>query len=189
MIMRKLSVPVKSGFRITKPEIPVNIRDCRGLMFYTTEYLVPKVKEFNLPPGDYLVDGGYFTQMGEPIEYPLKKLPPHERERAKPHNFRIDWGINPNKCSIIWNEKRILFDNSLQDFTLPELYFILYHEYSHANYQTEKFCDLKAYNYMILKGFNPAQIGMSQIDSLSDKQYKRKAFLTNIITSNKFDQK
>lgn len=198
---RSLQVTVKTGFRITNPDVPVIIRDCRGLLFYSTELQVPRVKEFNLPPGKYLVDSGYFTTMSEPVDYALKVLPPAERHRPIPHNFPIVWGENPNKCSIIWprsvtglpdspKQGFILFDRSLEEYRLPELFFILYHEYSHASYKTEKFCDLKAYNYMILKGYNPAQIGMSQIDSLNGPTAKRrKQFLINVITNKKFDRK
>lgn len=185
---RQLSIHEKSGFKINNPQVPVIIRDCRGILFYSTELQTPNVKEFNLPPGQYLVDSGYFTKMNKPVNYPLKKLPPAERHRPIPSNFTIVWGDNPNKCSVIWPRKVILFDKSLEDYRLPELFFILYHEYSHASYKTEKFCDLKAYNYMILKGYNPEQIGMSQIDSLSSEQRERKRFLTNVIINKKYDQ-
>lgn len=185
---RQLTVGEKTGFKITNPQIPVIVRDCRGILFYSNEFQLPNVKEFNLPKGTYLVDSGFFTKMDMPVNYPLKKLPPAERNRPIPNDFTIIWGDNPNKCSVIWPRKVILFDESLKDYRLPELFFILYHEYSHASYKTEKFCDLKAYNYMIKKGYNPAQIGMSQIDSLSGEQWKRKQFLTNIITNKKFDQ-
>lgn len=185
---RQLTVGEKTGFKITYPAIAVIIRDCRGLLFYSTEYQLPKVTEFNLPCGTYLVDSGHFVKMNAPVNYPMKQLPPAERKRPVPNDFKILWGDNPNKCSVIWPRKVILFDRSLEDYRLPELYFILYHEYSHASYKTEKFCDLKAYNYMIRKGYNPAQIGMSQIDSLSSEQWKRKQFLVNVITNKKFDQ-
>lgn len=185
---RQLTVSVKSGFKINNPNVPVIIRDCRGILFYSTELQVPNVKTFNLPCGTYLVDSGFFTKMEKPVDYPLKKLPPVERNRPVPSDFKIIWGDNPNKCSVIWPRKVILFDGSLEEYRLPELYFILYHEYSHASYKTEKFCDLKAYNYMIKKGYNPEQIGMSLIDSLSEEQGKRKRFLVNVITNDKFNQ-
>ena len=186
---RKLVIDKKTGFRITQRETPVIVRDCRGLLFYSTELQVPNVREFNLPCGEYLVDSGYFTPMSEPVDYPLKSLPPFERDRPLPKDFVLTWGDNPNKCSIIWPAKTILFDRSLEEYRLPELFFILYHEYGHSKYKTEKFCDLYAYNCLIRKGFNPEQVGLSQIDSLSAGQWKRKAFLTNVIINRKFDRK
>lgn len=202
---RSLTVTTKTGFRITHPEYPVNIRDCRGVLFYTTEPQVPRIHEFNLPQGRYLVDSGHFKPMAAPVDYPLKKLPPRERDRPVPYNFKLIWGDNPNKCTVVWSntpymgqpkpypeiplKQFILFDKSLEDYRLPELYFILYHEYGHAKYKTEKFCDLDAYNRMIVKGFNPTQIGMAQIDSLSSEQERRKQFLVNVITNEKFDER
>jgi hypothetical protein len=171
----------KTGFRILKPEKEVIIRDNNGRLFYTTEYKTPKVKFFNLPAGDYLVDSGVFKSMQSPVDYPLMPLPPKQRNRPIPKDFRLVWGRNPNKCSIIWPEKKILFDVSLQEYTKPELDFIKFHEFSHANYHTEKYCDLKAANYMLLKGYNPIQIGVSQIDSLSGRQSDRKNFLVDML--------
>jgi hypothetical protein len=179
--MFKLRVGQKTGYEITKPEQEVVIRDSNGLLFYSTEAKTPKVKEFNLPPGEYIVDKGSFRSMPSPVNYPLMPLPGKERNRPIPTDFKIQYGNNPNKCSIIWPEKRIVFDYALQDYTRPERDFIRFHEYSHAHYFTEKYCDLKAGNYMILAGYNPIQIGMSQIDSLSGKQWQRKEFLTDML--------
>lgn len=178
--MRRLFVPVKSGFKITKPELPVVIRDERGLLFYSTEFKAPNVHAFNLPAGTYFVEQGQFGQMANPINYPLMPLPPHERNRPIPKHFKKVWGDKPRaKCQINWDTHTITFDYRLADYTLPEQDFIRFHEYSHAHYQTEKYCDLKAANYMIRKGYNPIQIGASQIDSLSSGQHERKRFLIN----------
>jgi hypothetical protein len=177
----KLHLGQKTGFRILRPEREVIIRDSRGLLFYTTEFKTPNVKEFNLPAGDFLIDSGVFKSMAFPVDYPLMTLPPKERNRPIPNDFKIVYGRNPNKCSIIWPEKKILFDSALLDYTTPERDFIKFHEFSHAHYVTEKYCDLKAANYMILKGYNPIQIGLSQIDSLSSKQAERKEFLVNML--------
>ena len=179
--MFRLHIGQKTGFKILRPEKPVIIRDERGMLFYSTEDKVPNVSEFNLPAGNYIVDSGVIRSMFSPVNYPLLRLPRNERNRPIPKDFKIIWGKNPNKCSIIWPKKVILFDESLKDYTKPELDFIRFHEYSHANYLTEKYCDLKAANYMIKKGYNPIQIGLSQIDSLSGKQFNRKSFLVNAI--------
>jgi hypothetical protein len=173
--MRKLKIFEKTGFQVTDPYTPVVIRDFRGVLFYSTESLTPKVKEFNLPTGEYIVDCGKFRSKEFPVNYPLYKLPRFERNREKPYGFKIRFGHNPNKCTIFWHRKLILFDNALKDLPLPELDFIRFHEYSHARFHTEVFCDLMAANYMLCKGYNPSQIRQAPIRSLSDKQFKRKA--------------
>lgn len=118
--------------------------------------------------------------MPNPVDYPLMKLPPHERERRIPKDFKIVWGRNPKKkCTINWGTKTIMYDVSLAEFTKPELDFIHGHELSHAHYTTEKYCDLKSGNYMIRKGYNPIQIAVSQIDSLDPKHHERKMFLVD----------
>lgn len=172
--MKRLKVFDKTGFVVKDPYTPVVIRDVRGLLFYSTESLTPKVKEFNLPPGEYYIDSGNIRPRETPVKYPLYKLPPFQRNREKPYGFKIRFGYNPNKCTIFWHRKLILFDNALKDLPLPELDFIRYHEYSHARYHTEVFCDLMAANYMLCKGYNPSQIREAPIKSLSDRQYKRK---------------
>lgn len=190
--MNRLFLDRKAGFRITRPEQPVIIRDSRGILFYTNEDKIPNVTEFNLPAGVYFVDKGFFRQIPNPINYPLIPLPVKERNRPIPKDFRIIYGNNPNKCSVIWPHvdpltgkkqpgKVIVFDESLREWPKADQDFILFHEYSHAHYKTEKYCDLKAVNYMIVKGYNPIQIGLSQIDSLSDAQRERKEFVINAI--------
>jgi len=174
-------LPSKTGFKILKPEKPVVIRDKNGMLFYSTEYKTPDISEFNLPAGEYYIDQGNFRSMFSPINYPLMPLPKKERNRKTPTDFKILWGDNPDKCSIDWINKTITFDHSLKDYSKPERDFIKYHEFSHADYKTEKYCDLKAANYMIANGYNPIQIGISQIDSLSPKQVERKEFLTNAL--------
>lgn len=175
--MRKLVVTEKTGYKVNDIYKPIVIRDYRGIMFYTTEPLLPKVKEFNLPTGTYFVDSGYFSPMPYPVEYELKKLPPPQRKFPKPYDYRVRFDYNPNKCTIFWDLGIILFDNRLKDCSLPELYFILYHEISHARYKEEKYADLMAVNYMLCKGFNPSQIGMAPITSLSSAQYERKKYI------------
>jgi hypothetical protein len=172
--MRRLKLHTKTGFRIRDVFAPVLVRDFRGTLFYSTEWLVPKVKEFNLPAGDYLVMSGAFSPMENPVKYPLYPLPKFERNRNKPYNFKIRFGNNPNKCTIFWDKRTIFFDNSLKEIPLPELDFIKFHEYSHSRFATEVYCDLMAANYMLVKGYNPSQIREAPIKSLSEKQFERK---------------
>jgi hypothetical protein len=169
-----MTVLEKTGFRVKDPFSPIIIRDMRGIMFYNTLALTPKVKHFNLPKGDYLVDNGYFTKMDKPVNYPLYPLPKFERKRKKPYDFKIIFGNNPNKCTVYWYKKLIVFDNALKELPKPQLDFILFHEYAHARYTTEVYCDLMAANYMLTRGYNPSQIRVAPIKTLSDKQIKRK---------------
>lgn len=176
--MRKLNLGIKTGFRVTDPTKPIIIRDNRGVIFYQTESMVPKVEYFNMPAGNYFVEKGWFSETLLPRVYPLSMLPPPERSYPDPTDFAIEFDNNPNKCSILWDEKTIVFDNVFRERPYPEVFFILYHEYGHQLYSTEKYADLFATNLMKLKGFNPSQIRRSQNDSLSDNQVERKEFIT-----------
>jgi hypothetical protein len=171
--MRKLNVDKKTGFVVNDIYKPIVIRDYRGILFYTTEPLLPKVKEFNLPPGTYFVDSGYFSPKTFPVYYPKIKMPFPQRFYKSPYDFKTSFGNNPNKATINWVNKTILFDNSLKECTIPELEFILWHEFGHAYYKDEKAADLYAANKMLDRGFNPSQVGIAP-DTLSDKQDARK---------------
>ena len=179
--MRKIFLTKKTGF-INVGNKPIIIRDYRGIKFYDTSGLSPQPEKFNMPQGEYYLDQGHIRET-EPVNYPLVKLPPFERNLKKPYNFKIIFGDNPNKCTIYWRKKIILFDNDLKDYSLPELDFIRFHEFGHARFKTEKYADLMAVNYMLTKGYNPLQIGEAQLTSLSDNNYERKVFLTNKIVS------
>lgn len=174
---RKIVLQNVTGFRVKDVNEPILIRDTRGLIFYDTEPLVPKVKYFNLPAGTFFVERGSFREAFTPRYYPLSKLPPPQRYQTDPLTFKIEFGHNPNKCSIIWDEKRILFDSSFLERPEPEVFFILYHEYGHAFYEAEHLADLYAANMMKKKGFNPSQICYAHLDSLSPQQIDRKEFI------------
>ena len=186
--MRELILNKKTGFRVKDSGKPVIIRDETGQSFYNTEPILPRVIAFNLPKGKYWIEKGHFERLESPLNYPLFKLPQFERygfPDAK--KFKIVFGENPNKCSILWDKKIILFDNSLKYYTKPMFDFIRFHEYAHRHYKTEKFCDLMAVNYMLFKGYNPSQIGETPVLSLSDNAYDRKVWLVNKILS--YEQK
>ena len=173
-----LKVPKKTGFKVLEVSTPVIIKDYRGIDFYDTTPILKNgniVKSFNLPEGAYFVESGNFAKMKKPKKYKLAKLPPRQRLRKLPTDFEIIFGTNPSKCTIFWDNKVILFDNDLMSLTLPELFFILYHEYGHALYKTEKFADLYSANMMKIKGYNPLQIASAPIKSL-DKNEDRKIF-------------
>ncbi len=173
--MRELNLTRKTGFEIPNVNAVVIVRDFRGKMFYNTEPILGKVKQFNLPKGKYFIDSGSIKELPAPVNYPLFKLPTFERYGyPDPKTFAVEVGDNPNKCSVLWDIKTILMDKSLLEYSLPELDFIRFHEYSHRHYKTEKKADLMAVNYMLYKGYNPSQIGFSLIYSLSDNAYTRK---------------
>jgi len=179
-MLRKLSVTKKTGFKITDPSMPVIIRDNRHILFYSTESQVPNVWYFNLPAfGTYFVESGSFTPMEKPVEYEHVEIPEIQRRfLVSPYNFKIVWGINPNKCSIMWNRKTILFDSQFKDKPLTQVFFILYHEFAHLYSKDESICDHISSNYMKEKGFNPSQIS-SALSALSDRQIVRKTELVN----------
>lgn len=178
--MRKLVVKIKTGFRVKDVNIPINIRDDRGILFYTTEYLLPHVTEFNLPPGTYFVDSGSFSTMATPRTWGTIKLPRRERFiYPNPKNFKIQWAKNPNKCTVDWIARTITFDNSFKEKPMPEIEFILNHEFGHRFYKTEAYCDLYAAHHMLKLGYNESQIGDASIDSLSDRSAPRKKYVIN----------
>lgn len=172
---------------------PVNIRDYRGVLFYTTESMVPLVEAFNLPPGDYFVDSGSFKEMTSPVRYKLAELPPVERLSFPPYGFEIIFAENPHKCSIFWKERTIIFDKSFEDSPLPELFFIYFHEIGHSKYgyetkysmkDAEAFCDLFASNKMLEMGFNPSQIDAAPKNTLSHRQNYRKDYIQETLLDN-----
>jgi hypothetical protein len=177
--MRKLYLDKKTGFKNNSPAIPIIIRDSRGVLFYTTEIFLPDkpVIKFNLPAGDYFIDSGSFAQLEKPVNYTLVTLPPRERRYPKPYNFKVVYGNNPNKCSIIWGKKIIVFDLSLKDKPRFVKDFILGHEFGHQFYGTESYADLWSANYMLKMGYNPSQIGSAPITTLSDGAFERKKLM------------
>lgn len=193
---RYLTVSRKTGFRVTDPHVPINIRDYRGILFYSTESMVPDVLEFNLPAGKYLVDTGSFSPMEKPISFLRASLPVSERAFARtPYNFKMMFDDNPNKASIFWAQKIIIFDKRFLDAPLPQLFFIYFHELGHSRYgysrlydakEAEKYCDLWASNKMLEMGFNPSQILLAPKETLSNSQNYRKDFIQNTLEDNAF---
>lgn len=176
--MRKLDLDKKTGFVVKDTTKPIIIRDNRGILFYTTEPLLPKVKCFNLPIGNYFVETGSFVAMEKPRKYKLASMPFPERRKKRPDDFKIIFEKNPNKCSVFWDRKTIVFDNSFKEKPLPQLFFVLYHEYGHHLYNTERYADLYASNLMKVRGYNPSQIASAHMHSLGSAQYDRKKYVT-----------
>jgi len=180
-MQRTLYVTKKTGFRNNTPEKPIVIRDFRGVLFYSTIWLNKPVYEFNLPPGKYMVDEGSFTEMKSPVDYKLAKLPRPERFYPSPFKFDVHFGNNRNKCSILWDQKTILFDNQFKESPLPILDFMLFHEFGHELYSTETLADQLSANYMKRRGYNPSQIGDAPISTLSDRQLSRMANIVDAL--------
>ena len=169
----KLELKRKTGFKINNPEVPVIINDYRGKVFYNNSELKNRTA-FNLPKGIYFIKSGNFSMLERPVLYKKNKLPLPERLRAWPFDFKVIFAFNPQKATINWTHKVIIFDNRLRDKSLPELYYILFHEFAHSKFKTETLTDALAENMMINFGFNPSQIAKAPITSLSDKQVVRK---------------
>ncbi len=176
--MTGLIVAKKTGFKNNTPGDAIVIRDFRGKIFYSSEGL-RCVKRFNLPEGNYFVESGDFTVLNDPVFYEPIAVPYPERNFEKPFNYTLIFAPNINKCTINWDRKTITFDPSLLEMDLPALYFVLYHEYGHHLYNTEKYADSYACNMMLKKGYNPSQIGKGQINTLSSRQDYRKDYIVN----------
>ena len=177
--MRKLLLKKITGFEIINPNNPVIIRDEMGRVFYTTEGFTPKIKTFNLPKNVLLfVDTGSIRELRNPIEFKLFRLPKRERyANPDPTNFKLSGGYNCAKASVNWNTKEINIDQSMLEKGLPTATFLFYHECGHRYYKSEHLADLYAVNCMLLNGYNPSQIGMILIKTLSERQQKRKQFI------------
>lgn len=134
-----------------------------------------------MPVGTYYIESGSFVAASEPRRYPLAILPKPERNFPDPSGFKFTFEDNPNKCTIIWEDKLIVFDKSFLDKPQPEIFFVLYHEYGHEYYSTEKYADLFATNMMKKRGYNPSQICYAHINSLSGNQIERKEYITQKI--------
>lgn len=160
---------------------PVVIRDFRGVLFYTTEPMLPRITCFNLPAGTYYVDSGFFRPLADPCPVNLSTLPFPERLYPSTDDFKIVFRPNRNKCTVYWDQKLIVMDTQFLERPLSEVDFILFHEEGHSRYKTEKYADLYASNAMLKKGYNDSQIGVAHLESLSPAQYERKKFINRKI--------
>lgn len=181
--MKYLRLENKSGFKNTG-NAPIVILDEFHRPFYDSTILDTRVDEFNLPAGEYYVLSGRFQQMAAPKEYKLSPLPRIQRKMHDPENFKINYLDNPHTASIYWDDNTIILDKSLRSLTMPELVYILYHEYGHRFYTNEEACDTYAMNRMLREGYNPEQIGESILNTLSDNNLHRKHVLIDKLAKN-----
>lgn len=184
MINEPLVLSEKAGFKNLDLSTPVIINDFREIEFYNNSDLKNR-GDFNLPKGTYFVVSGEFVDQGFLNYFPLNKLPFPERFKSNPFNFDIVFGNNPHKATINWHYGVILFDTQMKKRSLPELFFILLHEFAHSKFRSEEKADSLAENMLIRLGFNPSQIAKAPITSLSDRQGKRK----NLVVQRLIDRK
>ena len=179
--MRNLIIKEKTGFRTS---LPFEIIDSKGRLFYSNKFCNALQNKgfvkFNLPKGTYKYNGT-FEKLPRVVEQVNINLPKPER-LLNESNYRIEYGENPNKCTIYYSKGLILFDNQFKNLPKFIKIYIFLHEIGHHYYKTEKLADLFATKKMLELGFNPSQVGLTQLFILSDKQKERKEFIINNLT-------
>ena len=182
--MLDLILEEKTGFTSS---LPFEIFEPNGNLFYSSDFTDHIAKgerlDFNLPAGEYKYNGS-FIKLAAPVPVKNITLPLPERD-IKRKRYSIIYGTNPNKCSIFYDTGVILFDNSFKSKPLYIKYGVYYHELGHHWYTTESKADLYSAKKMLDKGFNPSQIGLASIESLSEKSFERKEKIVNHLTNNK----
>lgn len=174
--MKSLVLNTKTGFSSL---LPFSVYDSRGIIFYSDKFttVISEGKRlfFNLPKGEYLIKG-FIQRLAKPIENDVIELP--EPERIKPlRNYRIVYKNNPNKCTIYYNIRLIVFDIAFKKYPKFIRDNIYFHEIGHHYYKSEHLADLFAAKKMLEKGYNKSQIGLTSLLTLSEKSDYRKSFI------------
>ena len=181
--MSKMILQEKAGFQSS---MPFNIYEPDGKLFYSSDFTDHIEKgerlDFNLPAGEYTFDGS-FIKLPYPVKTSFITLPQKERNFTK-KRYDIEYGTNPNKCTIYYERGLILFDNSIMSKPLYVKYGIYYHELGHHFYETEWKADLYSAKMMLDKGFNPSQVGRVVTEGLSEKSMDRILRLVSELTKN-----
>lgn len=162
------------------PEIPLIIKDERGILFYSNEGFNRPIKQINLPPFHKLyLEKGTLGKLKHPISY--KKIPnrrPIRKLKKNPENFKVIYSENPHKCTVDWSREMMIFDKSFLEKSIPENVWILFHEYGHRYFnrttEDEMSCDIFAANKMLEVGYNPEQIGRAILGTISNRNIERK---------------
>jgi len=184
--VRDLILEKKTGFTSL---LPFTIYELNGNIFYSSDFTDKIAKgerlDFNLPAGDYKYNGS-FIKLEHPVPVKQISLPMKERNIVA-KRYEIIFGDNPNKCTIFYGEGVILFDKSFRNVPLYIKYAIYFHELGHHWYKTESKADLFATKKLLDLGFNPSQIGLASLDSLTNKpeSFERKMKTVNLLTNNK----
>lgn len=172
--MRPLILENKTGFETS---LPFEIYDVNGNMFYSSDFSDHirngERLKFNLPAGEYQYNGS-FIKLDKPVEHKKIVLPKKERHlQGSKKQYQIVYGKNPNKCTIYYKAGLIIFDETLKTAPLFVKYAIYFHEIGHHFYKTESKADLYATKKMLDYGFNPSQIGLAGLMSLSENSFDR----------------
>lgn len=188
--MNRIELDEKTGFQNLSKKEPIVIYDNRNIPFYDSRFIKKPVDYFNLPAGKFKILSGNFIPLSKPREFKKFNLPKAERNKPFPGDFEVLFAPNPHKALIDWDNKRIIFDTQFKTKPLPELMFIFFHEIGHHKWgghmpgsskydEAEHNCDMYSHNMMIDEGYNPSQIGLAPIETLSFKQQIRKKKLIN----------
>lgn len=172
--MMTLALEQKTGFETS---LPFEIFDITGQIFYNSDFTdhirQGKKIQFNLPAGEYKYNGS-FIKLDKPVEHKKITLPKKERHLpGSKKQYQVIFGKNPNKCTIYYKAGLIIFDESFKNVPMFVRYAVYYHEIGHHFYRTESKADLYATKKMLDLGFNPSQIGMAGLMSLSENSYNR----------------
>jgi hypothetical protein len=172
--MMNLILEEKTGFETS---LPFEIYDITGQVFYTSDF-TDHIRngerlKFNVPAGQYKYNGS-FIKLDRPVEHKKIILPKKERHLAgSKKNYQVIFGKNPNKCTIYYKAGIIIFDESFRNVPMFIRYAIYFHEIGHHFYRTESKADLYATKKMLDLGFNPSQIGLAGLLSLSESSFDR----------------
>jgi hypothetical protein len=183
-----LRVNKKTGFYCQDENIL--IFDDKGQIFYERKS-DRKNNAFNLPKGNYRT-ANTLKKLSKPVSYSFPTLPQPERNGILPKKVILRKGDNPNKCSIVRDDRRriavIFADHAIFNLPRREKEVIMYHELGHCFYQTESKCDLFAAYHLIKKGYNPSQLAMSIFNSLSDGAIDRKCEISDFMQKVKMNK-
>lgn len=182
--MNSLILEKKAGFFTSLPFV---IYELNGNVFYSSDFTDKiskgEVLKFNLPAGKFKYEGS-LNKLDFPIQTKTIILPLPERLLLK-KRYKIIFGNNPHRCTIFYKAGIILFDKAFKDAPLYIKYGVYFHELGHHFYTTEKYADLYSVKKLLDLGFNPSQIGRTNIYALKPESLERKEFIINKLTNNK----
>jgi len=180
--LKRLVITEKTGFTSL---LPFKIYDAKtGFLFYA-DFFVKQIAKgkrlnFNLPKGVYFYEG-FITKLPKPVETRVIDLP--EPERNIPYReYKILFAPNPNKCTIFYKKGEIIFDTMFKNVPLYMRFGVYFHEMGHLLYSTESKADLFAAKMMLDLGFNPSQVGYTNLEMLSERQKERKKEIIDKLT-------
>ncbi len=182
--MREIFISRKGTFLCN--EKVINIKDEKGKDFY---FFMPKKFPFtfNMPRGKYYTNNK-LTRVSFYDPANSINLPPKQKNKIIPkkiQELRFSIIRNPSKASIAVDKHFVMIDPQMIKKTLPEILFILFHEFGHYYYFDEEKCDAYAKKQMLRLGYNPSQISAAINNTLSNKQCERKKLIFNSFKNGK----